>query len=45
MITQVCSFLNSIVEANSNIEKRIELKENLLVHGISVVYGVNDPFY
>jgi hypothetical protein len=31
--------LNTLVEVSSKKEKRIELKENLLIHGISVVYG------
>lgn len=31
--------MNSFVESSSSNEKRVELKENLLLHGISVVYG------
>lgn len=39
MINHVCAFLNGFVSAPSSKEKRTELKEKLLIHGISVVYG------
>lgn len=39
MLFKVMSFLNTIVEAPSEEEKRVELKEDLLVHGISISIG------
>jgi hypothetical protein len=39
LLCNVATFLNTLVEAPPLKSQRIELKEDLVVHGISVVYG------
>jgi hypothetical protein len=39
MLLNVIKFINTLMEAPSNNVKRIELKEDLLVHGVSIVIG------
>lgn len=35
----IIKFINTLIEAPSNNTKRIELKEDLLVHGVSINLG------
>jgi hypothetical protein len=39
MVCNVCTFLNTLIEAPASKEQRIHLKEELVMRGISVVYG------
>lgn len=39
LLYKVMMFLNTVIEAPSEENKRIELKEDLLVHGISISIG------
>lgn len=41
MVNTICVFLNILVSGSSDQVNNTKLKENLLIHGISVVYGVN----
>lgn len=39
LLKNVCTFINTIVEAPKDQNDRLDLKEDLVVHGITVVYG------
>jgi hypothetical protein len=39
MLKNVMTFINTIIEAPEDKQQRLELKEDLVVHGISVVYN------
>lgn len=39
MVCTVCTFLNTLIEAPTSKEQRNQLKEELMIRGISVVYG------
>lgn len=39
MVCNVCTFLNTLTETPSDKQQRIALKEELVIRGISVVYG------
>ena len=39
MLVQVTSFLNTIIEAPSSVDKRMDHKEDLLMHGVTMAMG------
>lgn len=39
LINNCIGFINVLLSANKDLEKRVEMQESLLIHGISVIYG------